>query len=495
MSFINTFLQNLAKNKPGNGLKTNKQSIPSKLIESLQSHDVFTQNGAATHSTSNNNLVDLFFLAGAAREISEPDIIKLLEKSFAQDQLLTLKLIFWAGDIRAGAGERRFFRLAIKWLETHYPEILIKNIIAGNVEFFNRWDSLFELVENPKVKEFVLSQIQNGLENQDVLLAKWLPRKEQYGNFKKSVLRKLKINDQQYRKLIVHLSKTVEQQMSFKKWDQIEYSKVPSQAFNKYREAFKKHDESRFSQFIDLALNGEVKINAGAIFPHQLYQAYNQNKDEDSIIAQWNNLPDYLVNSQEKILPICDVSGSMVGLAMDVCVSLGIYISERNKGIFENAFITFSQTPKLQYLSGNLTQRIRQLETADWAANTDLFAVFEILLKKAVSDKIEPDQMPSMLLILSDMEFDDAVSGRTNLDSIRTKYAQSGYNLPKIVFWNLKGALNNSPAKEKDQNIALVSGFSPSILDTILSGQIEKFTPLNVVLKTLNKERYERVVV
>lgn len=185
----------------------------------------------------------------------------------------------------------------------------------------------------------------------------------------------------------------------------------------------------------------------------------------------------------------------MMGLPMDVCVSLGVYVSERNKGIFENAFITFSQTPKLQYLSGNLTQRIRQLETADWAMNTDLYAVFKTLLNKAVSDKIESDQMPSMLLIFSDMEFDVAISGQTNLDSIRAKYAQSGYKLPKIVFWNLRGTLNNSPAKAKDENIALVSGFSPSILDTILSGQIEKFTPLNVVLKTLQSERYERVVI
>jgi len=494
MSFINNFLQNLAKNKPTNSSNTTKV-VPSKLIKSLLTKNAYTQNGALTHSTSDNNLVDLFFLAGAARDISESDVIKLLEKSFAVDQLLTLKLVFWAGDIRAGAGERRFFRLALSWLETHYPEILIKNIDAGNVEFFNRWDSLFELVDNQKVKEAVLSRIQNGLENQDVLLAKWLPRKEQYNNFKKLVLQKLKIKDVEYRKLIVHLSNTVEQQMSAKEWDEIQYDKVPSQAFNKYREAFKKHDEGRFTQFIDLALKGDVKINAGAIFPHQLYQAYNQNKDEKSIIAQWNNLPDYLANSKEIILPICDVSGSMVGLPLDVCVSLGIYISERNKGIFENAFITFSENPKLQYLTGNLTQRIRQLETADWAMNTDLYAVFETLLKKAKADQIEPDQMPSMLLIFSDMEFDAAVSGQTNLDSIRQKYDQNGYKLPKIVFWNLRGSTNNSPAKAKDENIALVSGFSPSILETILSGKIEKFTPLNLVLKTLESERYERVII
>ena len=488
MSFLSNFFD---------GLKTKTQTNSSKssLITALQTEDSLTANGAITHSTSNNNLVDLFFLAGASREIDENQIITLLEKSFLTNQNLTLKLIFWAGDVRGGAGERRFFRLALKWLETHYPQTLIKNILAGNVEFFNRWDSLFDLVEDKEVKEAVLQHIISGLENQNGLLAKWLPRKDQYQNFKKLLQQRLKINDQKYRKLIVHLSQTVEQQMCAKKWEEIDYPKVPSQAFNKYRQSFLKHDEARFNQFIQLALEGKTKISAGAIFPHQLYQAYNQNKDENSIVAQWNNLPNYLEDNKEKILPICDVSGSMAGLPMDVCVSLGIYISERNKGIFENAFITFSESPKLQYLQGNLAQRIRQLETAEWAMNTDLQKVFEVLLGKALAEKISVKDMPSMLLIFSDMEFDAATKNQTNLDEIRRKYNNSGYSLPKIIFWNLNGRHGNVPAKSFDSNIALVSGFSPSILTSILSGKIENFTPFGAALSMLQNARYDRVVV
>lgn len=491
MSFIQNFISNLQPRKP-----TKAQAIkskPSGLIKAMQSHDALTENWALTHSTSSNNLVDLFFLAGAARTIADDEIITLLEKSFQTDQLLTLKLVFWAGDIRGGAGERRFFRLALKWLEAHYPDILIKNIQAGNVEFFNRWDSLFLLVDNPQVKETVLTQVERGLENQDGLLAKWLPRKDQYNNFKKLVQQKLKLNDEQYRKLVVHLSKTVEQQMSAKRWDDIDYQQVPSQAFNKYRQAFLRNDEQRFNQFITLALEGKAEIKAGAIFPHQLYQAYNQNKDENSILAQWDNLPNYLENSQEKILPICDVSGSMMGLPLDVSVALGIYISERNKGLFENAFITFSAEPKIQYLQGNLTQRIRQLEAAEWGMNTDLYRVFEVLLGKANTNKLPTEEMPTMLLIFSDMEFDQAITGQTNLESIREKYARSGYQLPRIVFWNLNGRLGNTPAKSTDRDVALVSGFSPSILQDILDGRVENFTPLGIALSTLNKERYERV--
>ena len=180
---------------------------------------------------------------------------------------------------------------------------------------------------------------------------------------------------------------------------------------------------------------------------------------------------------------------------MDVCVSLGIYISERNKGIFENAFITFSESPKLQYLQGNLAQRIRQLETAEWAMNTDLQKVFEVLLGKALAEKISVKDMPSMLLIFSDMEFDAATKNQTNLDEIRRKYNNSGYSLPKIIFWNLKGRHGNVPAKSFDSNIALVSGFSPSILTSILSGKIENFTPFGAALSMLQNARYDRVVV
>jgi hypothetical protein len=505
MSFIENFLNSIAKDKvkktppnisPENiSSETNSstQVKQSPLIEALQSENAWTENGAVTHSTSSNPLVDLFFLAGASRGLPEGDIITLLEKSWAFDRGLTLRLIFWAGDVRGGAGERRFFRLALGWLQAHYPDYLIKNILAGNVEFYNRWDSLFTLVDNPEVKEAVLQHVVDGLEKQDRLLAKWLPRRDQYGKFKNLLQAKLSINDYQYRKLIVGLSHTVEQQMSAKEWSDIEYAKVPSQAFNKYRQAFLRNDTDRFKSFIALALENKAKINAGAIYPHQLYQAYNQSKDENSIVAQWNNLPNYMQNSTERILPICDVSGSMYGLPMDVSVALGIYISERNTGPFLNAFITFSSTPQLQYLQGSLTQRIRQLENSEWGASTDLQAVFRLLLNQAKQKRVDQDQMPTVLLIFSDMEFDEAVTGTTNLEAIRRSYARAGYVLPKIVFWNLAGRLGNVPAKSDDPNIALVSGFSPVILEDILAGHLDKFTPHNIVLQVLQKERYDRV--
>jgi len=487
MSFIKNFLQNVFSEK-----NSQKPTSGSKLISALQnvSH---TENGALTHKNSNNPLVDLFFLAGSSRNIEEKEIFDLISKAWQKNDELTLKIIFWAGDVRGGAGERRFFRLALKWLENEHPKVLIKNIQAQNIQFFNRWDSLFDLTENTNVQNVVLAEIESGLENQDGLLAKWLPRKKQYKNLKQKIQKYLKINDQQYRKLVVHLSKTVEQEISKNNWQHVDYQTVPSQAFNKYRQAFLRHDENRFNQFIEMVNKGEAKINASVLYPHQLYQAYNQAKDENSIIAQWNNLPNYLENSTQKILPVCDVSGSMLGLPMDVCVSLGIYISERNEGMFKNAFVTFSQSPKIQYLQGNLVERISQLQTTEWGMNTDLYNVFTTVLSKAVDNKITESEMPNVILILSDMQFDQAVSGQTNLESIQQKYKQKGYAMPKIVFWNLNGKMNNSPALNNDENVALISGFSPNILETILSGNIQKFTPENVMLEAIQNERYARI--
>jgi hypothetical protein len=489
MSFLKNFMSLGSANPSGSAGNPKSQSELLCAMQNLAS----TQNDAPTKKTSNSRVVDLFFLAGSARNMDSESILDLIHLSWQQNPKLTLKVIFWAGDVRQGAGERRFFRLALKWLEQSYPKTLIKNIQSGNIEFFNRWDSLFELTQDDQVTKAILQHIQEGLEAKDGLLAKWLPRKKQYNNFKKILQEYLQIEDEQYRKLIVGLSKTVEQQISKNDWASVEYPKVPSQAFNKYRQAFLRHDPQRFDQFIDAVNQGKAKIKAEVVYPHQLYQAYNQGKDQKSIIAQWRSLPDYLKDSKERILPVCDVSGSMLGLPLDVSVALGIYISERNQGLFKDSFITFSKNPEVQTLKGDLVEKISQLENADWGMNTDLYQVFKVVLREATKNQIHQSQMPTMILILSDMEFDQAVESETNLESIKSKYKQANYKLPKIVFWNLNGRQHNLPTTKSSQNVGLVSGFSPKILESILSGKIEKFTPENVMLETIESQRYSQV--
>jgi hypothetical protein len=274
-------------------------------------------------------------------------------------------------------------------------------------------------------------------------------------------------------------------------WDAIEYSKVPSVAMRTYAKSFGKHDHPRFSQYITDVLKGDKKINASVLFPNQLYKAYLMDESEDQVQAQWNALPDYLTKSENhRILPICDVSGSMEGLPMEVSVSLGVYISEKNRGIFKDAFVTFSSKPKIQILKGDLYQRFRQLDNAEWGMNTDLNAVFSLILNSAVRENLPENEMPTSLLIISDMEF-DSCGHLSNLDSLREMYSRAGYKLPSVVFWNVNGRLNNIPATINDKGVALVSGFSPSILTSVLDGTVTD--PVSMMLKVINSPRYEQV--
>ncbi len=320
-----------------------------------------------------------------------------------------------------------------------------------------------------------------------------MPRKKQYDNFAGRFRAKYGISPKEYRQKIVGLSTTVEQNMCAKNWEGIEYSHVPSVAFNKYRKAFMRQDEGRFQTFLGEVESGEKKINASAIFPHDIYRSYKAKGDAKSIDLQWAALPNYIEENAERILPVCDVSGSMWGLPMDISVSLGLYISERNEGIFKDAFMTFNTHPKMEYLRGSVTERMRQLEGAEWGGSTNLQAVFELLLSRAVQHKVPVEHMPTQILIISDMEFNFACRGQTNLEAIRAKYIAAGYEIPKIVFWNVNGRQGNVPAAADEKDIALISGASPAIIKSVLAG--EDFTPRGVMVQTLSADRYACVTV
>jgi len=463
----------------------------SKFVNSMRQEDARTVNGALTNSTSLNSIVDLFFIAGASRSMDPSDIKSMLTAAWVDDKVLTLRLIFWAGDIRGGAGERRFFRIALEWLHKKYPKFF--EAVYTFVPEYNRWDSLFSFQEK-NILQFIYH---NLVEEKDGLLAKWMPRKKQYNNFASAFRKAFEMSHKEYRKLIVSLSDTVEQKMCAKEFKAIEYSAVPSVAMSRYRNAFYRNDEDRFSEYITAVTSGEEKINASAIFPHDVIKSYlyGDDRSADAIVAQWNALPDYLADTDIRFLPVCDVSGSMCGLPMTISVALGLYLSERNQSVFKDAFITFSKRPEMQYLVGTLTERIDQLSTADWGMNTNLTAVFDLVLSKAIDGKIDPEDMPDNLLIISDMEFDSAVGyGRddTNYNALRDSYSRAGFTMPQLVFWNVNGRRGNVPVSEKTKNVALVSGASPSIIKSILTGK--DFTPVGIMKETLNDERYDPIV-
>jgi hypothetical protein len=482
----------------------------STLLKAMQTKNSFTENGMSTNSSSLNHCVDLFFQIGAMRGQDKQRLINAFTKAFNEDTLTAMRLLFWARDVRGGAGERKVFRDIIEYLAENRTETLRKNLHLINE--FGRWDDLLVLVGTP-LESDALALIATALNNKDGLCAKWMPRPNVDNREKKrwaTALRKhLGLTPKEYRKLLSENSNTVEQLMCAKEWSKIEYSKLPSKAMSDLMKAFSKNDLERFQTYLTSVEKGEAKINAGAVYPYDIVKNLKQGNSKGANV-QWDALPNFMEGSAERVLPVVDVSGSMetaVGgnanvTCMDVAISLGLYISERNVGPFKDAFVTFSESPTLQILNGSLNERYNQLARADWAMSTNLEAVFKLVLSKASDSNVSEDEMPTMILILSDMEFNSATNSYrstsawnpTAQEMIRKMYKDAGYKMPNIVYWNIQSrGDNNKPVHFDTNGTALVSGFSPALLTNLLGGK--DMTPISMMMSVIDSERYSVVTV
>lgn len=473
-----------------------------KLTEALKVKSTTTENGMSTNTTSLNYNVDLFFKAGAMRNADEDAIIALVSKAWNEDPQTCLRILFWARDIRGGAGERRFFRIAIKYITDKDSQGMAS--ILGLIPQYGRWDDLL-IFENTHIEKYVLSIISSALKDGNGLCAKWMPRK---GSFSVKLRNFMGLTPKSYRKLLVTLTKVVETQMCANEWENINYEHVPSLAMSRYGKTFSKHTPDKFYGYIKSLQKGTAKINTGAVYPYDIIKALFKN---DAAEEQWKALPNYLEGSTERILPVVDVSGSMSSscggnlTCIDVAISLGLYISERNEGPFKDHFITFSNSPRLEHLVGDIKDRFLQMRRANWSINTNLKAVYTLILDQAVKHKISHDEMPTQILILSDMEFDEAniehdfsYRGRSvnkhatwnpsSQEMVRTMFADAGYEMPNIVYWNIQSRGENIPVRFDESGAALISGFSPAIMTSLLSGAA--ITPISVMLETIGKERY-----
>jgi hypothetical protein len=475
----------------------------STLINAMRTGDTFTENGMVTNSSSLSGALDLFFIIGAVRPQmktaeGKQRLIGKFEAAHAEDALLTRKMMFWARDVRGGAGEREAFRTLLRYAAERYPSEVMENIHL--IAEFGRWDDIFVLF-GTTLEDAAIQLIVKNLNEGNGLLAKWMPRTGGKVNAqKKAIANRVRVamgmTPKEFRKMLVEQTKVVETQMCANDFANINYEHVPSLAMARYTKAFGRHDESGFSAYKDKLVKGEAKVNAGAIYPYDVLKTV-QRGDKNLANEQWKAIPNFMEGCNERVLPVCDVSGSMIfgvsgsTTAMDVCISLGLYISERNEGIFKDAFVTFSSRPQLQYLKGDLIARYNQLQRADWGMSTDLEATFNMILDAGVKHNVPANEMPTCILIMSDMEFNSACGRTSAIQMIANKYRNAGYEMPKIVFWNLQSRHNNFPVQAKDENTALVSGFSPTILKSILTG--DAMNPVNVMLKTLNTERYSIV--
>ena len=371
---------------------------------------------------------------------------------------------------------------------------------------YGRWDDL-KAFENTAAEEYALATIITALERGDALCAKWMPRK---GSFAAKIRDFLNLSPKQYRKLLVGLTNVVETQMCAKEWDEINFEHVPSLAMSRYGMAFTKNAQDSFSKYVESLKKGEVKVNTVAIYPYDVTKALFKN---DAAEEQWKALPNFLEGNTEKILPLVDVSGSMSNVCggnltcMDVAISLGLYISERNEGPFKDHFLTFSSNPELQHLTGDLKDRFNQMKRADWGMSTNLEKAYKLILDQALNHNISQEEMPTQLLILSDMEFDQATDQReevfgwgeqsrdtwnpTAQEMVEKMFTDAGYKVPNIVYWNIQSRNGNVPVRFDQDGTALISGFSPSIMTSLLGGA--EMNPQSIMMETIGKERYSRI--
>lgn len=489
--------------------------VKNALIDALRSKDTVTGNMAVSHSTTGNGLVDFFGKSGSMRSHSEDDVKSLFSAAYNENKLLAIKILFYLSDVRGGQGERKLFRTCFNWLAQNDSEIAKK--LIKYVPFYTRWDNILESLENTPLEndalKFVSEQLKKDLDNDNPsILSKWLPSEqassERTRRLAWKMIKLLKWSPKKYRKTLSNLRKqidVVERKMCANKWSSIDYEEVPSLASSLYRKAFSRHDKERYDEFLRQVEKGEKKINASVLYPYDIIRnARNTNFESDKTLnEQWKRLSNYLTQPHNG-LAIIDTSGSMTSngyyggknnnvAPIDVAISLAIYFAERNIGAFKNYFTIFSETAQLLQLTGNSVQeKAKNIYNLAEVANTNLQAVFDLILNRAKEYKVSEKEMPSVLYIVSDMQFDEAVedNSMTNFETIQNKYKNAGYKLPRIVFWNVN-SYSDIPIKITDNGICLVSGCSPSILKSVLSGKI--MTPWDAMINTINVDRYNQI--
>ena len=428
-----------------------------------------TTNGAVTNKTSGKECLDLFQRIGNMRHLDRLHILEDFDTAFKDDKELATQILFWARAARIGSGERKTFHTILSEIGKTSPEFISDN--AKTIADLGYWKDLIDYLNIPKV----VSTFAQAIKDKDRLACKWAPRKCV------ELRNELEMTNKEYRKWLKKHSETVEQTMSQEHWDDINYSSVPGSAMRKYYGAFEKQDGIRFDGWKN---DKDSKASVSATYPHEVL------KCDDSALADklWDNLPDYLSESNENILPMIDTSGSMYGEPLAIAISLGMYLAERSKGEFKDMFLSFSSNPELVKIEGdNVRDRLSNISDTDWGMSTDFEKAYMHILRLAKKHNVVKDSMPTMLLVLSDMQFDESQnrnSGQfqTHFSHMQDEYEAAGYDLPKIVFWNLD-CHPGTPAECSDDSVAMVSGYSPSIMKAILNA--EEFNPLSIMMEAL----------
>lgn len=485
-----------------------------------------TENGALGYRTTGRALLDLNFAVSSLRTRPDMDVTGMFAAACAEDLDMAIVWMFMSRDPRGGMGERRLFRLCFRYLAREFPEKAVK--LVPLIPEYGRWDDVVDLyfnVTNGAVRDALFNLISTQL-NEDLvalrdnrpvsLCPKWLPSEGASSRITRAEARELQrrlgVTPRRYRIMLSSLRRridVVERKMSANRWGDINYEGVPSRANLNYRDAFLRHDTDRRNDFLASLKKDPSKIKASVLFPHEIVSSYNVHRwqhtnPDETLEALWNNLPNVFPGEAPNILVVADGSGSMFGTygdrapaPIDVANALAIYFAEKLPAQYHNKYITFSSRPQYVDLSG-ATTLLGKLEFAlehDECSSTDIHKVFQLILNTAVNNHLQQDALPETVLIISDMEFDAAAYIRSRPDetlfqTIRHEYADAGYQVPHLAFWNVCSRTGTIPVRENPLGVTLVSGFSPTVMRMVISGKLD---PYDAMVDTLNDHRYDAV--
>ncbi len=480
------------------------------MLEQLkqEANYTLTENSALTLKSTGSDCLDLFAAVGALRNSEPAEVSRHFMRAFAENPDLALRTAFYARDIRGGLGERKTFRVILDWLTKNSPLSVVKNIPL--IPEYGRFDDLLALLETPcgsSALAFIRNQLESDTASQTPsLLAKWLPSVNASNPHVRQQAGKLAsllgMNLKTYRQTLSALRKRIgiiENNLRERDYT-FDYSKQPSKAMLKYRQAFIRNDNERYTSFLEAVSEGRASLHTGTLAPYEIIMPIFTNgamsdEERSALNTTWNAQEDFTGSSNA--LAVVDGSGSMYGgrviYPIAVAEALGIYFAERNRGEFRNHFITFSMTPQLVEVKGrDIFEKVKYCASFNEAANTNIQAVFELILNTAAKHNIPPDEMPASLYIISDMEFDSCTENAdmTNFEYARQLFAEKGYTLPQIVFWNVESRHGHNPVSMNEQGVILVSGVSPRVFAMLRSGD---FSPESYMLGVLNSERYRNI--
>ena len=490
------------------------------LVSSLkeEAHVAYTENGMKAVNTTGSACLDLFSTIGALRQepkwgekadIQADRAERLFAEAYKENPLIATRILFYARDIREGLGERDVVRHLFQYAAKYHPEALKANLDL--IGLYGRYDDLYRFIGTPLEEdmwEAMKAQFEADIHNMKAgsknvsLLAKWIktPDASSRKTRELGILTALKLGYSVYdfKRKLKQLRKyigVVESRMSAQEWKDIQYSSVPSRAMMIYRNSFERHDGKRFAEYISKALRGEEKINSGTLYPYDIAEKYlYKHENSDVLEAQWRQLPDYA--GDENIIVMADVSGSMSGRPMASSVGLALYFAERNKGDFHNLFMTFSSNPEICEIRGEtLSQKFDHIIASDWGMSTNIESAFNLILERAVEDHVPAGNMPKVVVIISDMEFNEA-SYEDDWDfyqMMEDKYKKAGYSIPNIVFWNVASRHETFHSTSDRKGVTMVSGHSTSTFKTLINC-LDR-TPVEMMMDIINSERYMPVTI